>query len=401
MTPEPQPNNNHPATPNSDALASSGQTSPSHKAAATNIIRQQIDQIYDIDPPHKEVSEDKIQDKPASVYKRTHSNKTAYAHVAKQWQHYHNSWQNYYQQYYQQYYQHQLRQRQSSNKATVEPTKQQPSTTKPAEIIGSGDSPEENETSINALREQVLGTVRQRAENAKKSRHFIPIITAIAVVLIFVFLQYNQLLFAQVHAYVSPGSIKAQNIVVDPNASTKVGPEPKLIIPKINVEVPVVYGLQSLEDAPVQEALKGGVVNYPIPGASSMPGQVGNTVMLGHSSNDIFNSGKYKFIFVQLDKLQKGDTIYVNYKGKRYTYSVMNKKVVKPEQVSSLAIKTDKPLLTLVTCTPAGTALNRLLVTAKQISPNPTKASKPTNSQNKPSSLAGNAPTLLEQIFGN
>ncbi len=398
MSSETKPENNHSSAPSSGVPSNNARESGKSKSAAANIIRQQIDQIYDVDPPHKEAAEsDKQNSAQDSVYKRTHNNRSAYTHVAKQWQQYHSSWQNYYQQYYQRYYLHQL----SKNQTQPPKNNSEPQADSSTGVIGSASEINENEPSINTLRDQILSTVKQRAETAKKSRHFMPILTALAVILVFVFLQYNQLLFAQVHAYVSPGSISAQNIVIDPSASNKVGPAPKIIIPKINVEAPVIYGLPSLQDSQVQEALKNGVVNYPIPGASSVPGQVGNTVILGHSSNDIFNNGNYKFIFVQLDRLQKGDTVYVNYKGTRYTYEVISKKVVKPEQVSALAIKTNEPLLTLVTCTPAGTALNRLLVTAKQISPNPAKATQPKQSSSKPNSLAGNSPTLLEQLFGS
>lgn len=133
-----------------------------------------------------------------------------------------------------------------------------------------------------------------------------------------------------------------------------------------------------------------------------MPGQTGNTVILGHSSNDVFDDGAYKFVFVQLDKLDKGDTFYLNYQGTRYTYSVTEKKVIDPTEVSQLIINTDKPLATLVTCTPPGTALKRLVVIAEQISPDPSKATA--NTANATSSklpnIAGNSPTLFERLFG-
>jgi sortase A len=89
----------------------------------------------------------------------------------------------------------------------------------------------------------------------------------------------------------------------------------------------------------------------------------------------VFAPGDYKYIFIQLDKLEVGDTIYANYKGKRYTYSVTKKEVVKPTEVNKLVYPTDKPVMTLITCTPIGTALNRLLVTAEQVYPDPSSAS--------------------------
>jgi sortase A len=142
---------------------------------------------------------------------------------------------------------------------------------------------------------------------------------------------------------------------------------------------------------------------FGIPGANSKPGQVGNTVLSGHSSNDLIDSGNYKFIFARLDHLQPGDTVYVNYQSKRYTYTVTKKQVVKPTDVQALIYKTDKPMLTLLTCTPLGTSLNRLLVTAEQISPSPKSAAaapKDKDKKDTSSAMPGNSPTLLQRLFG-
>jgi len=124
--------------------------------------------------------------------------------------------------------------------------------------------------------------------------------------------------------------------------------------------------------------------------------------VLGHSSNDVFDNGVYKFVFVQLDKMEKGDTFYLHYNGTRYTYSVTEKKVIDPTQVSQLVLGGDKPMATLVTCTPPGTALKRLVVIAEQISPDPTKATQHSASSGstQPGNIAGNSPTLLERLFG-
>lgn len=121
----------------------------------------------------------------------------------------------------------------------------------------------------------------------------------------------------------------------------------------------------------------------------------------GHSSNDLFDPGDYKFIFAQLDKLQLGDTIYVHYNGTRYTYTVTKKEVVKPTNVNALLGMDSKPYLTLITCTPLGTATNRLLVKAEQVTPDPTKAKSPDAiATNGKAVMAGSAPTILERLFG-
>jgi len=149
-------------------------------------------------------------------------------------------------------------------------------------------------------------------------------------------------------------------------------------------------------------AMEKGVAHFAIPGASSHPGEIGNTVLSGHSSNDLFDGGDYKFIFAQLEKMTVGDTIYANYQGKRYTYVVTKTEVVKPTEVSKLVYPTDKPVMTLITCTPLGTALNRLLITAEQVSPDPGQAAQAPVDEGAATetTIPGSTPTFLERIFG-
>ncbi|MEO5499617.1 MAG: sortase [Candidatus Saccharimonadales bacterium] len=374
---------------NVPALGQSSSLSAPERAAAAQLMRQQINSIYD-------------NDQNKNPYKQTHSEKTDHDSAGtaqtSDWNQYHTAWQSYYQQYYERYYISQLNKRQNAIAPKTPSTVPAPGFAQTpiseAEVVT-------KDQAVDELRLKILTEVKGRSQKVRKSRHFMPILAALTVALVFSILQYNRLLVAQVKAYVSPGSISPQNIVLDPTTNLKVGPEPKLIIPKINVDAPVVYDVPSLEENLIQSKLQNGVVHYPIPGANSMPGQAGNTVILGHSSNDVFDNGNYKFVFVQLDKLVKGDTFYLNYQGTRYTYSVTEKKVIDPTEVGQLVINTDKPLATLVTCTPPGTALKRLVVIAEQISPDPTKATAKAESASNviPGNISGNSPTLFERLF--
>src|SRR6185503_5172973 len=112
-----------------------------------------------------------------------------------------------------------------------------------------------------------------------------------------------------------------------------VGADPEVIIPKINAEVPVVYNVNTTADEAIQEGLTEGVVHYP---TSANPGEDGNVVIVGHSSGNIFNLGNYKFAFSLLRELDNGDTFFLQKDGKRYTYQVYRKEVVKPTDVSVL-----------------------------------------------------------------
>ncbi len=185
-------------------------------------------------------------------------------------------------------------------------------------------------------------------------------------------------------------------IVIDP-ATTAVGSEPKIIIPKINVEIPVVYDEPSVKEEDIQDALEKGVVHY---STTPLPGETGNGVIFGHSSNNILNKGKYKFAFVLLKQLEVGDTFYLDKDGKRYVYKIDSKNVVKPSDVSILTTRTEKSTITLVTCDPPGTSLNRLLVTGEQISPDPSTnvASTAKQSDEQVAQIPSNAPSLWHRI---
>ena len=145
-----------------------------------------------------------------------------------------------------------------------------------------------------------------------------------------------------------------------------------------------------------------GVAHYRVTGASAFPGEIGNLVITGHSAGDIYSSNPYKYIFSGLERLEDGDLIYVNYNSMRYTYQVFKKEVVEPSNVSSIIVDTDRPILTLITCTPLGTSRYRLLVFAKQISPNPEGAEKEEPApvidvENQ--SLPSNEPSFFEGIW--
>lgn len=219
------------------------------------------------------------------------------------------------------------------------------------------------------------------------------------VILIFMFGFFNERFLAP---FITPSrTVSDTPIIVDPSASNAVGPENKVIIPKINVEVPVVYDVPSISEKDLQSALERGVVHYP---QSPVPGQNGNVVVVGHSSNNIFNHGKYKFAFVMLNRLQEGDTFMLNYSGQRYIYKIYSKKIVRPNDVSVLG-PADKPATaTLITCDPPGTALNRLIILGEQISP-ATNSNIAVNTSINPTAtepeiLPGNAETLFHRIFG-
>jgi sortase A len=399
VTPQPQGMRPLSVSPRLDA---------SSNKAALSVVRGQLDAIYGGDTttptpqttpvaqaePSLKITRNNEETSPATqpAPEQKHTAQTTIQ--PEQWQQYHSAWQDYYQKYYERYYishVYQAKQELEARSKELSPALVQQSQLNPVMS---------QQEAMNDLRSKLVNTLQTSAVKVRRSQHFVPITAALCVVVLFLFLQYNRVLFANVEAYVSPGNIDPANIIVDPTTSVAVSPEPKLIIPKINVDVPVNYDTTPDYDAQMK-AMENGVAWFGIAGASSKPGQVGNTVISGHSSNDVIDSGSYKFIFARLDHLSVGDTIYANYNGTRYTYSITRKEIVKPSEVGKLIYPTDKPILTLITCTPLGTSLNRLLVTAEQVSPSPTQAAAaPEVSSNVQASIPGNSPTFLQRVFG-
>jgi sortase A len=417
--PPTNPRNTGPIVPARHVLRPGDDRAPAqHQEAAANVVRGQLDNIYggDTSTPTPQTTPVAASEEPipsqsievANPYERTQTNHAVVQ--ADQWKQYHSAWQDYYQKYYERYYVGQVyrarealeaRAKQASAPlmaplATIPDRQQEETALKKASDTFSRDE------AMYDLRSKLVSKIQTSAVKVRKSRHFMPITAALCVVVLFLFLQYNRVLFANVEAYVSPGNVDPANIIVDPTTTVAVGPEPKLIIPKINVDVPVHYDATPDYDGQMK-AMENGVAWFGIPGANSKPGQIGNTVLSGHSSNDLIDPGSYKFIFARLDAVDKGDTIYANYNSTRYTYVVTKKEVVKPTDVSKLVYPTDKPVLTLITCTPLGTAISRLLVTAEQVSPSPqqaTAAPEKTASSSQSTSIPGNSPTFLQRIFG-
>lgn len=128
-----------------------------------------------------------------------------------------------------------------------------------------------------------------------------------------------------------------------------------LTIPKLNIKDAVV-SLGSMD-------LKKSLVQYP---QTALPGQLGNTVIFGHSVLPQFFSPKnYLTIFSTLYKLKQGDEIILQYDRSVYKYIVEEMFEVKPTNLSVLEQRFDDKNLTLITCSPPGTYLRRLIIKAR------------------------------------
>lgn len=372
---------------------------PTSRQATINLARQQVGAVYDEPQPNEVIAAQPISTRSSHAtnpYHQTHDNQ-ADAQAAEQdkavqahWQKYHSAWQQYYQMYYDRYYQSVVHQQLAEQSE------------KPAKNVET-DTSVSQEQAMSQLRSELLDKVRVHGQNIRRSRHFVPVIVGLGVALSFLLVQYNQLMSATLLSFVIPASTQSQDAYTDPASDNAihVGPEPLLNIPAINVSAPVIYGLTTLDEPVVEKKLESGVVHYPIPGANAVPGQIGNTVVLGHSANDVFVAGDFKFVFLHLDRLQKGDKFYLNYNSTRYTYAVTEKRVILPTQVSTLVLNNNKPMATLVTCVPVGTSAQRLLVIGEQIAPDPNTAAAatPSESAQQTEKIGGQTSNFFERLF--
>ncbi len=360
------------------------------------------------------------------------------------WQNYHSAWQNYYQKYYSEYYakaaksyveteKTELNNRYEkrnqigqlaldSQKRLLENLKNpKPKNLETTELNSETSEPKSTDTppSLESIHVKTIeATLKERIQKkasssfqlSKKHRKFIPIFAGVFTVLFILFLQYNRLIFAPIMAYIAPGNTNDTEITaIDPTITAAPTAEPKLIIPKLNVDVPAHFNIAN-DTATIDAAMNHGVAQFKIPGADALPGQVGNLVISGHSAGDIYSNNQYKFIFSGLERLQDNDLIYVNYNSVRYTYRVTKKQTVEPTDVAALVYPTSKPILTLITCTPLGSDRYRLLVTAEQVSPTyeekaittptPTDTTVALPGNNASSEMPANEKPFFQKIWG-
>lgn len=135
--------------------------------------------------------------------------------------------------------------------------------------------------------------------------------------------------------------------------------EDRLEIPKIEISVPLVFVENENE---VSKALDRGVVHFP---SSALPGETGQTIILGHSAPPGWPKIKYQWVFSQINDLEVGDEIFVYFDNKKYTYSV-NKKIFleKREELPQDLTSSDNMLI-LISCWPPGKDIRRIAVVAK------------------------------------
>ncbi len=396
---------------------------PGGDDAAVNLIRQKVGNLYGEEPSAKdEAKEVKQVDHPLSKHqaymqKISQSGKSL-AEIQTAWHSYyvglsdsekHEVWQEFYAEHDKQKAKPEEK---PSQKEETKPVKTEgnpaigmrlPDTNAPSvHHVGSTPRTRKKHTigarTVSEVKHQLTNKASLSAQSKLRAKqHFQSMLFGIGmglvVVIILLFGFFNDRFIAP---FITPSrNVSSTPIIID--STSTVGTEPKIIIPKINVEIPVVYDEPSVEEHAVQNALERGVVHY---ATTPNPGQLGNAVIFGHSSNNILNKGKYKFAFVLLNRMEVNDTFYITKDGVRYAYKIYEKKIVDPTELGVLNANDKKATVTLITCDPPGTTLHRLIVVGEQISPSPDKnvASTATAADAKETILPSNAPSLWERI---
>lgn len=112
------------------------------------------------------------------------------------------------------------------------------------------------------------------------------------------------------------------------------------------------------------------MVRYP---GTAKPGEVGNVFIFGHSSNYPWVQSQYNDVFALLDTLATGDEVIIFYNQEKFIYKITDRAIVKPGDIATLnARDPSKKELSLMTCWPIGTTLERIILFAELVE-SPTK----------------------------
>jgi sortase A len=370
------------------------------KDPAVELIRQKVSSLYKEEPSAKEEEAEVIDTSRQQrskhqefMYRLTVSGKSL-ADIQTDWHNYyvnlpehekHEVWQEFYQLH---------DQTSSYQKARPHKAELQPEPT--AAQASPRPKPEIYKT-FAQIKDRINKTAANRGK-LKYRQHFQSLMFGLGlgslVVFILLFSFFNDRIIAP---FITPSRDVSATPIIDDTSTVAPNSNSDIIIPKINVEIPVVYNETSIDPSAVENSLEDGVVHYP---TTVNPGQLGNAAFFGHSSNNIFNPGKYKFAFALLRKLVSGDIFYLDKGGVRYSYVVYQREIVSPNDTSVLGVQNKPATVSLITCDPPGTSINRLVVVGEQISPAASTdvASTIVGPQPKPAILPGNSPSLWQRL---
>ena len=145
-------------------------------------------------------------------------------------------------------------------------------------------------------------------------------------------------------------------VVADPSFS--------VVIPKIGANSKIIPNVDSTNSREYQVALSKGVAHAK---GTPYPDEDGNSFYFAHSSDNFYNANRYNSVFYLLNKLEEKDNFYVVYKENIYKYEIIEKSIVNPDAMEYMKGREGERIVTLMTCWPPGTTINRMVVVGKLI----------------------------------
>lgn len=179
------------------------------------------------------------------------------------------------------------------------------------------------------------------------------VVTGVCV-LIFVFMPILGIEAEYAISKTAPKLIKKQEVKIDKNFWIEV--------PKISASAPVIANVDAFNESTYQQALTKGVAHA---AGTSTPDKPGNTFIFAHSAQNWLNANRFNAVFYLLYKLDKGDKFSIWYKGKKYVYEIEVKNTVDADKVSVMNDSGLGRSVTLMTCWPPGTTMQRLIIIGK------------------------------------
>ncbi|WP_163199078.1 MULTISPECIES: class C sortase [Bifidobacterium] len=134
-------------------------------------------------------------------------------------------------------------------------------------------------------------------------------------------------------------------------------------IPKLKLNLPIYHGTDD-------ETLAKGI-GHMRQTALPIGGKGNRSVLTGHRGLPDAE------LFTRLDELKKGDVFLIGVLDETHAYKVVDIRVVKPDELSSIRAIKGRDLVTLVTCTPYGINTHRLLVTGERTAYHPSQRKEP------------------------
>ena len=148
-------------------------------------------------------------------------------------------------------------------------------------------------------------------------------------------------------------------------------PTNRLIIPAINLDVPLVessiINQKDFSETAFDSDLENWVVKYP---TTPEPWEWWNAFFFGHTSQEYWKKNPYWTVFRNIPLLKENDKIQVVREWVLYEYKVLKTVVVRPKDVNNTYIEfweKWKEYITLMWCYPIGRTDKRMMVFAEKI----------------------------------